>query len=68
MHSVPCPVFDAREVAIEFLGPDGLSHLVKQFPVIFRSSHLPVSACVDVGDVEHRDGAFDVVDDFQHFF
>ena len=58
----------AREVAVEFLGADGLAHLVEQFAVVFGGPHAPVPTGVDVGHVQHRDGALHVVDDFEHLF
>jgi len=54
-------------VAVEFLGADAFAHHVKQFTVVFRRSHLTVPSSVDVGDVEHGDGPFDVVHNLKHF-
>ena len=68
VHSVARSVFNPGEVAVELFGSNAFSNLVKQFTVIFRSSHLPVAPCMDVGDVEDGDGAFDVVDHFKHLF
>ena len=51
---VPAAVVHAREMAVEFLGADGLAHLVEQFAVVFGGPHAPVPTGVDVGHVQHR--------------
>ena len=55
-------------MAVELLGADGFAHLIEQLAVVFRRPHASVPAGMDVRHVEHRDGALNVVDDFEHLF
>ena len=67
MHGVARSVFNARKVAVEFLGADAFPDHVKEFAVVLRRSHLAVPTSVDVGDVENGDRPLHVIHHFEHF-
>ena len=60
-------MLDAAEVAVEFLAPERLAHLIKQLTEVLAGSQGAVPAGMDVGHVEDRNGPLDMIADLQNF-